>query len=159
MENNVNVVNRYKSWPWATHMEFLRPFFQFTRTIDVKTEIMEVSEDEIETKNQQERSQQKSANTKRATTRKSNGKRRCEDTSPASTSSTSSSVKYLQTPNNPILAPDDDIDIIFMGYAKTLKKFSPRRQTMVKFKFSQILMEEELAQQEENEQTIIQGLV
>jgi hypothetical protein len=37
-----------------------------------------------------------------------------------------------------------------MGYAKTIKKSSPRRQTVVKFKIVEILMQEELAQQIED---------
>lgn len=46
--------------------------------------------------------------------------------------------------------PTDDIDLIFLGYAKSVKKFAPRRQTMVKFQFAKILMEEELQQQLED---------
>jgi hypothetical protein len=44
----------------------------------------------------------------------------------------------------------DDVDLLCMGYAKTIKKFSPRRQTVVKFKTAEILMQEELAQQIED---------
>ena len=46
----------------------------------------------------------------------------------------------------------DDIDDIFKGYAKTIKKFSKKRQAITKFKFSQIIMQQELEHIEEEEQ-------
>ncbi|XP_060653290.1 uncharacterized protein LOC132789347 [Drosophila nasuta] len=51
-------------------------------------------------------------------------------------------IEYLQTP--------DDLDILFMAYAQTIKKFSPRRQAHIKFKIAKLIMEEEIANLEEN---------
>ncbi|XP_062135696.1 uncharacterized protein LOC133845288 isoform X2 [Drosophila sulfurigaster albostrigata] len=42
------------------------------------------------------------------------------------------------------------VDMLFMAYAHTIKKFSPRRQAQVKFKIAELIMEEELANIEEN---------
>lgn len=44
----------------------------------------------------------------------------------------------------------DDIDLICLGYAKTIKKFNPKRQSIIKFKIARLIMEEELAQEIEN---------
>lgn len=44
----------------------------------------------------------------------------------------------------------DDIDLICLGYAKTIKKFTPRRQSIIKFKIARLIMNEELAEKIEN---------
>lgn len=56
-------------------------------------------------------------------------------------------IAYLE--KRPSQAEYDEVDLICLGYAKTIKKFSPRRRTLTKFKIAQILMEEELNQQME----------
>lgn len=38
----------------------------------------------------------------------------------------------------------DDIDLICLGYAKTIKKNSPTRQTIVKFKLAELMAEQEM---------------
>lgn len=53
--------------------------------------------------------------------------------------------------NRTVHRETDEIDCIFMGYAKTVKKFSSKRQTLVKFRIAKLLMEEELQQHAENE--------
>ncbi|KAJ8885480.1 hypothetical protein PR048_011678, partial [Dryococelus australis] len=44
----------------------------------------------------------------------------------------------------------DATGLIFLGYAKTLQKFSPRRQLEMKTKISQIISQQELEQLEED---------
>lgn len=46
---------------------------------------------------------------------------------------------------------NEDNESILLAYAKTIKKFSPKRQAMTKFKIAQIIMEQELLQIEEDE--------
>jgi hypothetical protein len=71
------------------------------------------------------------------------------ETSPQPSSSVGQILNYLE--NRPIEnSAYDNVDLLCMGYAKTIKKFSPRRQTVVKFKIAEILMQEELAQQIED---------
>lgn len=43
----------------------------------------------------------------------------------------------------------DDVDLICLGYARTIKKFSKNRQAIIKLKISRLLREE-LAQEDEN---------
>jgi subtilase family serine protease len=43
----------------------------------------------------------------------------------------------------------DGTELLFLSYVKTLKTFTPRRQTATKMKLSQIFMEQEIEQGEE----------
>lgn len=71
------------------------------------------------------------------------------ETSPQPSSSVGQILNYLENRSIENSAYDD-VDLLCMGYAKTIKKFSPRRQAVVKFKIAEILMQEELAQQMED---------
>lgn len=51
---------------------------------------------------------------------------------------------------NKIEQNKDDIDLLFLSYAKTVKKLSEERQVITKFKISQLLMQQELAQLKDN---------
>ncbi|EEZ98234.1 uncharacterized protein LOC103315182 [Tribolium castaneum] len=134
-EHKSKTLDKYKTWPWVKQMEFLRPFFPYVEPKEGK-----VSQDSVEETDVEEQ------------------KPRREKTS---TPVPPPKKKKLETPdlnnsdNFPIfdVSGFDDIDLICLGFAKTIKKFSPKRRTLVKFRFSQILMQEELAQQEENEQS------
>ncbi|XP_055843068.1 uncharacterized protein LOC129909922 [Episyrphus balteatus] len=163
-------LKRYQYWSWASKMEFIRPFCKFGKLtkrepntttdkdkqwfdlpdgicseeedltdeilydpteeqVDIKTivyENQEINQLEIQHVNVDNFNNDSKENNihSKATKRKSNANLK---------------------PNH------DDIELILMAYAKTIKKFSPKRQTMVKFKFSQIIMEAELAQLEEDE--------
>ncbi|XP_075229673.1 uncharacterized protein LOC142329172 [Lycorma delicatula] len=59
--------------------------------------------------------------------------------------------RYARTVND-IANEFDATELLFLAYAKTIKKFSPHRQVLVKFKFAQIMMEEELQQNCDNNQ-------
>lgn len=39
----------------------------------------------------------------------------------------------------------DDIDLLFLSHAKVVKKFSPERQALLKYRIATIIVEEELA--------------
>ncbi|XP_017482312.1 PREDICTED: uncharacterized protein LOC108379034 [Rhagoletis zephyria] len=45
----------------------------------------------------------------------------------------------------------DGIDLTFLGYASSIKKLTPRRQSLIKFAVAKLIMQEELAQQSENQ--------
>lgn len=59
----------------------------------------------------------------------------------SSESSTNKVLEYLKNRNN---SPKyDDIDLLFLGYAKTIKKFSPSRQIKVKYDMASLIMRHE----------------
>lgn len=121
----VKALDKYRSWPWAEQMEFIRPFIQSGNT-DVIASVKGENSDKPETPPPVKK-------------KKSAGK------------SLNEMVNYFENIQNTVGSDLDDIDLICMGYAKTIKRFSAKRQTMIKFRFSQILMQEELAQQAEDE--------
>lgn len=45
----------------------------------------------------------------------------------------------------------DGIDLTFLGYASSIKKLTPRRQSVIKFVVAKLIMREELAQQNDND--------
>nr|XP_014097047.2 uncharacterized protein LOC106622412 [Bactrocera oleae] len=49
----------------------------------------------------------------------------------------------------------DGIDLTFLGYASSIKKLTPRRQSIIKFAVAKLIMREELAQQNDNEKTYL----
>ncbi|XP_049943715.1 transcription factor Adf-1-like [Schistocerca serialis cubense] len=55
-------------------------------------------------------------------------------------------ITYLES-----RAGTDEIDSLFLAYATTVKKFSPRRQVMTKLKLAQLIAEEELAHLDETD--------
>lgn len=160
-------LNRYKTWPWAQQMSFFSPFLQFASTesnISIPDSVLnsEVDESESILTEEDEGTQQAEVISShlqpgqesfsrpayplssRIRKRKHGG-----ETSPQPSSSVGQILNYLE--NRPIEnSAYDDVDLLCMGYAKTIKKFSPRRQTVVKFKIAEILMQEELAQQMED---------
>ncbi|CAH1378441.1 unnamed protein product, partial [Tenebrio molitor] len=117
------ILDRYKTWPWAKQMEIFKPFCNLL----VQILITNTSQ-------------------RNSTTRK----RRLEEQTQTPTSIDKVIAYFDKKPCNNTQAGYDDVDLIFLSYAKTLKKFSPRRQTMTKFKIAQLLMEEELNQQAED---------
>lgn len=64
-------------------------------------------------------------------------KRRLEEQTQTPTSIDKVIAYFDKKPCNNTQAAYDDVDLIFLSYAKTLKNFSPRRQTMTKFKIAQ----------------------
>ncbi|XP_044259023.1 uncharacterized protein LOC123007676 [Tribolium madens] len=136
-EHKSKSLDKYKTWPWVKQMEFLRPFFP---TVEPSKEVRVTHrQDSLEESDVEE---QKTRREKTSTPIPPPKKKKVE----------TPDINYSEKTQCFDVLGLDDIDLICMGYAKTIKKFSPKRQTMVKFKLSQILMQEELAQQEENEQ-------
>ncbi|XP_018575605.1 uncharacterized protein LOC108914314 [Anoplophora glabripennis] len=155
---------RYKSWPWAQHMEAFRPFLQFghtefnisdlgaepspeagaeeTDTSNVQSEITKIEILPFEINNTQEKHQEKTLYTKR---------KRPEQPK-SQTTFVDKVINFLEKHQhkNTESSPDE-IDLMFQGYAASVKKLSIRRQTLVKYKIAKLIMEEELAQQAEAE--------
>ncbi|XP_053958944.1 uncharacterized protein LOC128863685 [Anastrepha ludens] len=49
----------------------------------------------------------------------------------------------------------DSIDLTFLGYASSIKKLPPRKQSLLKFAVAKMIMQEELAQQNEDEKSLL----
>lgn len=152
------------TWPWANQMEFLRPFLQLSKTVcniasqDVTNTNKEVEKDKEKEEVdgiQQSHQQQCDENPATVQLLKPTATRKRKSKSEQTSSHSilgQQVIRYIDKRQSSSNSAYDDIELIFMGYAKTIKKFSPRRQSVAKFKFSQILMEEELAHQMENDQ-------
>lgn len=154
-------VSRYKTWPWAHYMEMFRPFLQFAQTYtnvpDAIAETPELTNEETETtetsdsrqseaKNDEERSSTTGSDRKQAK------KRKLIEDPPSNSSSVEKVIQFLNKKHNEV--NNHPIDLAFQAYAASVKKLSPHRQTLIKYKVAKILMEEELQQlaetQEEN---------
>ncbi|XP_030752276.1 uncharacterized protein LOC115879532 [Sitophilus oryzae] len=168
-------LDRYKTWPWAQQMEFLRKSLSFAKTHTNKN-ILPVSQSAESSQLREDTNHDQLNNHEpveqvtvaenipaiMGDTEENQLKKRqvyCEVKQPEKKKKTmvnsqGSAVEQVICclhQNRENLAADD-IDDIFKGYAKTVKKFSKKRQAIVKFKMSQLIMENELAQLEEEEQ-------
>lgn len=172
-------INRYKAWPWAIHMSAFKPFFKFAPTTS-NIEFIETgmafpntqeennfinaeNNDEpsdtsvTETLNNteayssncakyNEKSNTPQLSKKCASKRKFTGETNNQ-------SSVSQVLSYLKNKpeNTSERTTYDDMELLFLGHAKTVKKFGARRQIITKFRIAQIIMEEELNNLEDAE--------
>lgn len=155
---------RYKSWPWAQHMDAFRPFLQFAQTesniptTDDIAESPEVVDDGIEAESSENVNEASTGTTvqERSTQisyiRNSRQKRKpVENSSSNNSSNVDKVIHFLNKRHSDVKNNCDSIDLTFQGYASSVKKLSNRRQTMVKYKIAKIIMEEELAQEAETQ--------
>ncbi|XP_074042015.1 uncharacterized protein [Leptinotarsa decemlineata] len=188
------ILDRYKTWPWAQQMEFLRPSLAFAKThsnvMSVRqppsSELTEEGHNQVQcqetadkndpsvesqtpSESTQSLSDMQQTNTNRqpiGTNQPPAKKNKKHEFSkapatqlsqrqnqPAKHQSSSSSVEQVISYFDRKTAESacDDIDDIFKGYVKTVKKISKRRQVIIKFKISQLLMEQELEHLDEEE--------
>lgn len=164
-------INRYKTWPWAQQMEFLKPYLEFARTesnvsatvgerdgcegnSNINTSICETPTEDGESVQQreehtQEQCVQEGVSQPRPPVFKKTRKQIHSQES-SKPSSVDKVLEYLRSRNVDPCSSLDDMDLIFLGYSKALKKLSPRRQTIAKFKIAEVIMKEELGQQMED---------
>ena len=149
----------HKTWIWAKQMESFRPFISFAKTSSNVSSIeisepfsftetfqcAEVPECHIDDLSNDELNQ--STVSTAAFDDKRPPTKRLKRSTSQPTSSVKDVINYLQTKNK---KQQDDVDILFMAHAQTIKKFSPRRQAQIKFKIAKLIMEEEIASLEEN---------
>ncbi|GLV46193.1 hypothetical protein CBL_02910 [Carabus blaptoides fortunei] len=148
----MKVLDRYKIWPWSQQGEFLKPFLKFSNTDSniSKQSFLKPQESMDHIEEQQEEVSQPLRQTgpvpapisatpvqPQQETPKISRKRKSDEAS--SQPSSVQVLTYLEKRNNNSAL--EDIDLIMMGYARSIKQFSPRRQTMA-----------ELAQQTEDDQ-------
>ncbi|XP_067121320.1 uncharacterized protein [Centruroides vittatus] len=160
-------VNRYKSWQWARQMEVFRPFLFSSRNDSNAHESNtehEAIHPEWESDEQPTRESEYFEN--QSMDPSSN---HCQDVSSSAVhirdneswnrnkrrrkeevenySSVDKVLDYLKRKG--CHSSLDATELIFLGYAKTLKTFSPRRQIMTKMKIAQIMMKQELEEQDD----------
>ncbi|XP_067618200.1 uncharacterized protein [Eurosta solidaginis] len=67
------------------------------------------------------------------------------------TTNTKSSSYQNENSKDPLMGGNfDGIDLTFLGYASSIKKLSLRRQSLIKFTVAKLIMQQELAEQNEN---------
>ncbi|XP_034476068.1 transcription factor Adf-1-like [Drosophila innubila] len=149
----------HKTWIWAKQMESFRPFISFAKTSSNASGIepskpssftetfqcTEPPESHMDDESNDELNQ--SIVSIPAVDAERPPLKRLKRSTPQPTSSVKDVIEYLHTKNK---KAQDDVDILFMAHAQTIKKFSPRRQAQIKFKIAKLIMEEEMASLEEN---------
>lgn len=163
------VIERYRSWPWGKEVEFLKPFLQPPRgeirvmTLQDNSENqttlwptenslhsdevhLKFEESTLETQSSEEYNWQD-----QTTISSDNRKRKAIEEINLQTISVNQIPNYSEKRDYDDNFTYDDIDLIFLGYAKTIKKFPPRRQSILKFKFARLIMEEELKDDTDND--------
>lgn len=150
-------LSRYKTWPWAQQMAFLKPYIEYAQTesnvssIDVEIEddegssFIEPDKDDFPQSNIQEDG--RNSDTDNALT---NERKKRKISSVASVASNAD--KVISFLKNRVPKEDDEIDLIFQSFSKTVKKFSPQRKAVVKAKIAQYISQEELAHLREIDQ-------
>ncbi|XP_041972052.1 uncharacterized protein LOC121728022 [Aricia agestis] len=136
------LVDRYKTWPWANLMSFLRQHLEFAET---SSNIIENTE---EAGSSQAIDRTSPINTTQSDTHVHSWRKRTSD---GSQTQVDKVIEFMK--NN--REDEDDIELLFKSYAKKLKKMSDRRQALVKFEIAKIMLKAEL--EESHEMQLISG--
>ncbi|KAL1516119.1 hypothetical protein ABEB36_000040 [Hypothenemus hampei] len=146
-----------KKWQWSDQMEMFRPFLSFSKTSSNISGIVDNNSESLF-------SEHSLADTETSDTSCETGEKRPVTSSSSEvtvsdislakkkktkheeTSSVNTLINYFQ---NKKKNEGDETDMLFAAYARTIKKFSKKRQVTVKIKIAQIVMNEELLDLEE----------
>ncbi|KAJ2945406.1 hypothetical protein O0L34_g212 [Tuta absoluta] len=128
---------RYKTWPWVQQISYLEPF------IGMETQCQNGYDSEKSTSNNQSKTNSEHS------TQKCKSLKRSRDTD-------WQVDKVLSFLNSTSTADYDAIDLIFLGYSRTIKKFSPHRQALAKYNIAKVIMEAELEHIQEMSQTAVE---
>lgn len=154
----------YKGWSWATHMERFKPFLAMAKTLtnvnpsgtEGNSEVSnsefpspEIGNDDrdqfsADTPMDQPELQQLNLSVESNCSTQPQAKKLKQQ---PTVSNVDKVVEYLQTKNKP---PLDATDHLMLGYGKTIKSFSRKRQAEIKFKIAQLINQCELEQLEED---------
>lgn len=148
-------ISRYKIWPWAQQMETLWTYLEFTKThsnipnaiAGSPEEIAQATEEYSEATETLDSLQSEENNNQGRSSyfeRKEKRKRKLIEDCPSNSSFVETVIKFLNKKPNEV--HNDAIDFVFQGYGASVKKLSPRRQTLVKYQVAKIITEAELAQ-------------
>lgn len=156
----------YKGWQWSATMERFRPFVNFAQTAsnvsrpgsqhNPETTLQPASKPSDEQSDQQH--QQQTDETEEMydyehsfsndvepalplATDEDVRKRKRKVERPSRMSNTEKAIEFLKSNRGEVM---EDIDYVMLGYAKTIKKFSPRGQVLTKLKIAEIIANQEL---------------
>lgn len=162
-------IDRYKTWPWAQQMSFFKSFLQFANTesnvdsLETTSHLQEAETQHSIYSSARSQSSLESASAIPTATETSVEEPEITDTATSQTprvvkkrrcdkkpeiSSIDKVLSYLEKKQSNVQTSHDEIDLLFMGYAATVKKFSRKQQILVKHKIATIIMEAELLEQE-----------
>lgn len=176
-----NVKKSYKHWQWANHMEYFKPYLSYSYLTTNEPEIIDVDNDTSSnvisvnndynesqaTYDQQPQEQQQQHRYGQIQSVSSVIEQEI-DFLPIMCKTTKQHDERYKMMD--IIQPMDDnllhrynenihrsleldaTELIFLGYAKTIKTFSPRRQARMKMKLAQIITEEEEEDEEDLQQ-------
>ncbi|KAH1006882.1 hypothetical protein HUJ05_007573 [Dendroctonus ponderosae] len=159
-----------KKWQWSKHMENFRPFLTFAKTSSNVPEylsqtesnkVVNVNDNTQETNISQEtktgdfcETLESNAVTRtdrsddNATpSRTSKKQKSTKSSTPKATSSVEAVISYFE--NKKATETKDDLDLLFLSYARTIKKFSGKRQVETKLQIAQIIAYQEIMHYEE----------
>ncbi|KAL1492138.1 hypothetical protein ABEB36_012626 [Hypothenemus hampei] len=152
-------ISRYKYWPWGQHMEAFRPFMQIAKNesnvIDVskptvEPSIFEKNSAEVNAEiNLSAERNELSIDQEKSRVKPSRVLKKKQKSNKVISTAAHNVTNYLERRSTDIQLHYDDIDLIFQGYAASVKRLSVRRRTIIKFKIAKLIMEEELAEQED----------
>lgn len=148
----IKKVDRYKTWPWAQQMSFFKYFLKFADTesnISLPDDAQENDPAQAEDRAKDQTTVQMETPPPKKKICRTVSARTKEETGQSSVDKV---VSYLQSKKLG-QSEHDEIDMVFLGYAKTIKKFTNKRQIITKFRVAKILMEEELKNMEEQTTT------
>ncbi|CAH0398023.1 unnamed protein product [Chilo suppressalis] len=139
-------IRHYKAWPWAKHMSFLRPYLKYVQ-LRSHPQKKKLDASELQKYQVQETlitdagsSHQDNINTTDLPIMYSHQQFTHNRLSDPTESQVDKVFDFLSKRHTDY----DDIDLIFLGYAKTVKKMSKSRQATVKFHVAKLIMESEL---------------
>ncbi|XP_063374555.1 uncharacterized protein LOC134662218 [Cydia amplana] len=153
-------VSSYKYWQWSKYLEFLRPHIRSNTEVDHNTKeysenILNIKLEEADHTNFGSDFETTEYNSKQPT----KNKRKDANNFGSDSDNLECVIEQpnwkkkrihsdpnvnLKSQNNRDVHEFDDIELIFLGYAKTVKRMPLKRQISVKMKIAKIMMEEEL---------------
>ncbi|XP_045474907.1 uncharacterized protein LOC123680831 [Harmonia axyridis] len=144
----------YKTWPWAKEMEWFQPFMVCASEPNTNSEETKTPEDVNREEQSLNGELNEDINMEFVKSEFRNDDRNETYTRKRRKVVTSPSTSMDQIVTSPTQQYDtaqtyNDIDLIFQGYAASVKKLPPKSQTMVKFKVAEIIMKAELSEYED----------
>ncbi|XP_055908371.1 transcription factor Adf-1-like [Eupeodes corollae] len=169
-----NTTRYYKFWPWAKQMEIFKPYLKFaqintktgfhdnnssdpTSTLRLQLPSSPKNTSESFSFDQQKTLQEDVVSPHRSPMTRKRKRARDQD------SSANKVIKYLKEKKQSKTAVHckdlNATELMFLGLAKTITTFSARRQASVKMRIANMVLEEELFDREEKDESELQSIL
>lgn len=150
------IICRYKAWPWAKQMEFFRQFIRFANTSSnipesdtLNSPLPDITEQDDKLAGEENTENSSSTHLTEPVVEK-NATTPCQKKKLNTTSHQAAPqqsgvdkvLDYISKRSTNMTEQYDHIDKIFLGYAASVKKLSPRRQILIKYNIAKMLMTE-----------------